>query len=84
MSKSNTQSVESAITSSLATKQVYTDDRHRPTTDDRDASNNLEAADSHSRMLGGTASLSFPSAVRSGSSPVQAEKDFDNDTQAPT
>jgi hypothetical protein len=73
-----------AITSSLASEGVYTDDRHQPTADDRDASNNLEAGDSPSEMLGRTASLSFPSTMRSGSSPVQAEKDFDNDTQAPT
>ena len=70
MSNLNTQSVESAIASSLAAEQVYIDDRHQSTTDDRDLSNNLEATDSHSRMLGGTASLSFPSAVRSESSPV--------------
>ena len=84
MSKSNTQSVESAITPLLAAVQVDIDAWHQSTTDDRGASNTLEAVDSHSRMLGGTASLSFPSAVRSGSSPVQAEKDVGNDTQAPT
>ena len=71
MSNSNTQSVESTITSSLAAEQVYIDDRRQSTTEDRDASNNLKAADSHSRMLGGTASLSFPRTVRSGFSPVQ-------------
>ena len=84
MSKSNTQSVESAITPLLAAVQVDIDDRHQSTTDDRDSSNNLKAVDSHSRILGRSASLSFPSTTRSRSSPVQVEKDFNDDTQPPT